>query len=94
MTDKTKILEILRESGESGIHSFDLVRQAGTFRAAARIDDLKREGFIINTKSEKKGNSYGVRYFLIENKPVYKYELTGNTAHKVLVNETKQEALF
>jgi hypothetical protein len=65
MTHKQKILNLLEEAGERGVHSFTLANSV-TFRAAARINDLRNEGYDITAKQEKKGNSYGVRYFLEE----------------------------
>lgn len=61
-SQKVRILTILRENPE-GIHSFDLANHVG-LRAAARIADLRREGYSIRSLGEKKGNAIGVRYIL------------------------------
>jgi len=62
-THKQRVLKLLKEAGETGVHSFELARKI-SFRAAARINDLKRDGHEITSRQEKRGDSYGVRYFL------------------------------
>ena len=64
-THKQRILEMLQEAGDRGVHSFTLANSV-TFRASARINDLKNDGYNITSKHEKMGDSYGVRYFLEE----------------------------
>lgn len=63
ITHKQRILQLLESAGEEGIHSFHLATII-SFRAAARIDDLRKEGHKIRSKIEKMGNSRGVRYIL------------------------------
>lgn len=63
LSHKQRILKLLEQAGEKGIHSFDLGNRV-TPRAAARINDLKNDGYQIEARSEKKGSAYGVRYFL------------------------------
>ena len=65
MSQKDKILRILKQVGSQGIHSFDLVQRANTFRVAARILDLKQEGYVISSMTEDKNGVRGVRYMLI-----------------------------
>jgi hypothetical protein len=64
LSHKQRILKLLEQAGEKGIHSFDLVNWV-TPRAAARINDLKNDGYEIEALHEKKGRAYGVRYKLI-----------------------------
>ena len=64
-THKQRILDLLKVAGEHGVHSFFLAKEV-TFRSAARINDLKNDGYNITTKREKRGKTYGVRYFLEE----------------------------
>lgn len=63
---KQRVLEILRRVGVMGIHSFDLIKETGTWKSPARISDLRKEGYNITSDQEKKGNSWGVRYRLHE----------------------------
>ena len=65
-TDCEKIIELLRKAGKNGMHSFDLNNIVGTTRTAARINDIKKQGYKITSQYEKKGRSLGVRYFLNE----------------------------
>jgi len=65
-TDCQKTLEYLRQSKNRGCHSFDLMHLVGTTRIAARIDDLKKQGFSITSVKEKKGDALGCRYYLHE----------------------------
>lgn len=64
-TDVQKTLKALRSAGNTGIHSFQLNNIVGTTRSAARINDLKKLGYIINSKKHvKMGNSWGAVYTL------------------------------
>ena len=63
LTHKQKILNILDDAGERGVHSFDLVKRV-THKATSRIADLRVDGENIISIPEKKGNSWGVRYIL------------------------------
>ncbi len=63
---KTKLyrtLEALKRAGFYGIHSFVLMKEAGTTRAQARVCDLKKQGHIIESKRETYGGVEGCRYF-------------------------------
>lgn len=60
-----RIIEALRYAGERGIHSFDIIK-AGGLRATARISELRKDGYNIKSVHERKGDCYGVRYFLVE----------------------------
>jgi biotin operon repressor len=74
MTDTQKTLKVLRLAGEKGIHSFDLGREIGTIRISARIYDLKKKGYAIDARPEKRGDAVGVRYTLIEKRPKYEFD--------------------
>lgn len=63
-TDTEKCLQALISSGATGVHSFDMNAIIGTTRAAARINDLKAQGYVITSVYEKRGDSHGCRYFL------------------------------
>lgn len=63
--DVKKTLQILQECGNKGIHSFQLNHLVGTTRSAARINDLKKLGYQIESKFEELNGCRGVRYFLI-----------------------------
>jgi len=65
MTDCEKALQILKERRSLGVHSFELNTLLGTTRSAARIQDLKDMGHSISSVPEKRGDSLGVRYYLV-----------------------------
>lgn len=65
MTHTKLALYYLKEAGLTGIHSFDLNRLIGSTRAAARIQDLKDQGYSIASRLERRGRSWGKRYFFI-----------------------------
>ena len=62
---KQKIINILEDSGETGVHSFELVNRV-THKATSRIADLRHDGENIISVPEKRGNSWGVRYYLAQ----------------------------
>lgn len=67
LTGDVKItFDLLKKADTTGIHSFELNRLVGTTRSAARIRDLKDLGYIIQSKPERLGDAYGVRYTLTE----------------------------
>ncbi len=66
-TKTDKVLRRLTGAGLQGIHSFDLVTTGG-LRYAARVFDLKNEGYLIVSRPEKKNKVMGCRYFLLKNK--------------------------
>lgn len=49
-TQKALVLELLRESGEQGISAMEILRH-GIYRAAARVAELRAEGFEIETQN-------------------------------------------
>lgn len=64
MTSKRqRVLEMLQAVGSEGIHSFEL-HNIGGWRYAARIGDLKKEGYDIWSVKEKRGDAVGCPYFL------------------------------
>lgn len=65
-TQKERVMELLENRGQEGIHSFEIIRQI-SHKAPARICELRKEGYNITSKTEKLGDSYGVRYTLEEN---------------------------
>ncbi len=86
MTDVEQTLEILKEVGPTGIHSFELGNRVGTIRVAARVDDLKHKGYRIDTQREKLGNAWGVRYFL-NYTPKPKTEMVFDEERKVYIEK-------
>jgi len=63
-TNKEKALEALQAAGDKGVHSYDMRDIAG-IQAPVRIWELiHNDGHDIITRSEKRGNSIGVRYFI------------------------------
>lgn len=64
LTQTEKCLKALQRVGSYGIHSFHLIQETGAYRVAARIDDLKDLGYVIDSVPEKLGDSLGCRYYL------------------------------
>lgn len=65
MTKKESLLHALEGRGEEGLHSFEAIKHGG-WRYAARIHDLKQDGFKIESIPQKWGDAMGCRYFLRE----------------------------
>lgn len=81
--DTAKTLEILQKAGQKGIHSFELNTAVGTTRSASRVKDLKYLGYTINAIHEKYGNSWGVRYFLVNQPQKQASVVTSKVSEKV-----------
>lgn len=89
MTTKlTKTLQALQKAGFYGMHSFPLMKEVGTTRVAARVNDLKKQGYIIESKRETLYGVEGCRYYLkgkkqgstIKEKPIIVYRFEGDRA--------------
>ena len=64
MTQHDRVLEMLTERGEQGVHSFEFY-ELRMPRAAAVVCALKKEGHPIESVPEKyRGEAKGVRYYL------------------------------
>ena len=57
MTQNERVLKYMRDFGS--ITQLEAIRDLGCMRLAARIDDLKREGHMICSDTEKSKNRYG-----------------------------------
>lgn len=83
-----KTLQALQKAGFYGMHSFPLMKEVGTTRVAARVNDLKKQGYIIESKRETLYGVEGCRYYLkgkregttITNKPIIAYRFIDNVA--------------
>jgi len=65
LTQKEIVLKMLEVGGDKGVHSFSFI-QARIPRVAARICELRAEGYEITSKRELlHGSAEGVRYQLI-----------------------------
>ena len=69
MTQAQEILALLRSRGDRGITPMDALEEVGTFRLAARIHDLRAEGYNITSTPQMTPTGKTVaRYRLIEPK--------------------------
>jgi hypothetical protein len=76
MTQTQEILALLRSRGDRGITPMDALEEVGTFRLAARIHDLRAEGYNITSTPQMTPTGKTVaRYRLIEPKPYEQTEL-------------------
>ena len=57
MTQAEQVLEYIREFGS--ITQLEALRDLGVMRLASRISDLKKDGYLIDGKSEAVLNRYG-----------------------------------
>ncbi len=64
------ILELLTAAGPDGVTPHDALREAGCFRLAARVAELRREGLDVRTtwETDTDGTRWA-RYLLIPPKP-------------------------
>jgi len=68
-SQKERVLEYMRDFGS--ITSWDAYKDLGVTQLGARIDQLKKEGYMFNRKTEYSENRYGeqthyTRYSLLE----------------------------
>lgn len=61
------VLQLLRFRGDLGVSQQDAIADMGCYRLAARIADLKADGFVIRTllATDSRGHRYA-RYYLEE----------------------------
>jgi hypothetical protein len=61
------VLRLLRERGPDGVTALDALAEAHSLRLAARVADLRADGFRIVSEAERTGGGKRVaRYRLIE----------------------------
>ena len=71
-----RTLAVLRNRGEEGMTALDALEWVGTARLAARIDELRREGHVIEREMVATRNGAHVaRYRLLEDELVAPGEL-------------------
>lgn len=70
MTQTDRVLDLLREQGPNGITPLDALEVVGSFRLAARINDLRNAGHDIETITDRTpGGAKVARYVLHERRP-------------------------
>ena len=87
-TKEYKTLQTLQRVGLYGIHSFHLMKEVGSTRVAARVNDLKKKGYLIDSKKETFGGVEGCRYTLrgksegstLKEKQITQYKFVGDYA--------------
>ena len=62
LTQTEQVLEYIREFGS--ITQLDALRDLGVMRLASRISDLKRSGYMIESKPEAVLNRYGEKCYI------------------------------
>jgi len=72
---RDRVLALLQERGEDGISAIELDREFGIYRAAARVNELRRMGYDVRTTPRKHG--YTARYYLQPRKMETATPLTG-----------------
>jgi hypothetical protein len=51
-TQQERLLELLIESFPEGLSAMEILRRGGIYRAAARVSELRKRGWLIETKTE------------------------------------------
>ena len=76
MTQTEAVLALLREQGKEGVTPILALTEIGTMRLAARIDDLRKAGYLITTYDHKTATGKRVaRYVLLHPQPLTETEL-------------------
>lgn len=91
-TQQARILQLLRETGEKGLNSYDLTYTYYIKQAPTRINELREQGFKITSHLRP---NRSVQYILHEKKmPVFKWEFDGNVARRVEINTEPVQQSF
>lgn len=65
------VLELLTAAGPDGITPLDALREAGCFRLAARVAELRHDGLDIRTTWETDGDgTRWARYVYVPDRPI------------------------
>ena len=65
-TDRQRMLELLREAGDRGVHTHDLRRLGVSGNPSQRATDLEQlDGCMIRRVRERRGRRPGSRFFLV-----------------------------
>lgn len=62
MTQSEMVIDYIREFGS--ITQLDALRDLGVMRLASRISDLKKDGYLIDSKPEAVLNRYGDKCYI------------------------------
>ena len=78
MTQNQQVLDLLRSRGDRGITAIDALNEVGSFRLAARIADLRADGYTITSTMETTATGKRIaRYRLVEPKSYEQQALFG-----------------
>ena len=65
MTQNEAVLELLREQGTDGVTPILALTEVGTLRLAARIADLREQGYVITTYDHKTATGKRVAKYVL-----------------------------
>jgi hypothetical protein len=68
-SQNTRILALLRQAGEQGITPLDGLQVAGSFRLAARIYDLRKQGYRIKASTFRTESGADVARYVLDEGP-------------------------
>lgn len=68
-SQNAEVLGLLKRSGRQGITQIDAFVAADVYRLAARIHDLRADGYEIETVNEAHKNGFHARYVLKRQRP-------------------------
>jgi hypothetical protein len=78
MSDTMRMLSLLRDYREAGVHSLDVRGYGVSGNPSQRAKDLVDRGYSIVTKRERRGKRNGSRYWLREHGPRDANRVKGN----------------
>lgn len=70
MSQKIRLLELLRVRGETGVTPLDALHIVGSFRLAARVYDLRAEGYAIEAHRINTPNGAEIACYTLHEEPV------------------------
>jgi hypothetical protein len=66
------VLNLLRSAGKDGVTPMQAMHEVGTMRLAARVAELREEGYIITTMDQRTANGKHVARYVLR----WRYPLT------------------
>lgn len=69
MSQVDQLLALLRERGAEGVTPLDALEHVGSFRLAARVNDLRKAGYDVRTQIVRTSKGKSIACYTLAEKP-------------------------